>query len=106
MDSLIARVEKLYQDGTRDYQAGHLDAARQSFDQAFNVLLSSKLEVRNNPRLEKEFDKIVDGVREMEQVALREGDGFTEQRYEPAPIDEANDITFRPPGRSQRPRHG
>ncbi len=94
VESLIARVETLYQEGTKDYQAGHLDAARQSFDQAFNVLLSNKIEVRNNPRLEKEFDKIVDGVREMEQVALREGDGFTEQRYEPAPIDEANDITF------------
>ncbi len=94
VDALIARVDKLYQQGTTDYQAGHLDAARQNFDQAFNVLLSSNLEVRNNPRLEKEFDKIVDGVREMEQVALREGDGFTEQQSEPAPIDEANDISF------------
>jgi membrane-bound lytic murein transglycosylase D len=94
VDALIGRADKLYQQGTSDYQAGHLDAARQSFDQAFNVLLSSDLQVRNNPRLEKEFDKIVDGVREMEQAALRQGDGFTEQRSEPAPIDEANDITF------------
>ena len=94
VDALIARSDKLYQQGQADYQAGHLDAARQSFDEAFNVLLSSDLPVRGNPRLEKEFDKIVDGVREMEQVALREGDGFTEQRSEPAPIDEANDITF------------
>ncbi len=27
-------------------------------------------------------------------VALKQGDGFSEQRSEPAPIDEANDITF------------
>ncbi|HZD31111.1 MAG TPA: LysM peptidoglycan-binding domain-containing protein [Candidatus Angelobacter sp.] len=94
VDALIARADKLYQQGKADYQAGHLDAARQSFDQSFNVLLSSDLQVRGNPRLEKEFDKIVDGVREMEQAALREGDGFTEQRSEPAPIDEANDVTF------------
>ena len=94
VDALIAKADTLYQKGTADYQAGHLEAARQSFDQAFNVLLSSTLEVRGNPRLEKEFDKIVDGVREMEQVALREGDGFTEQRSVEAPIDEANDITF------------
>ena len=26
--------------------------------------------------------------------ALQEGDGFTEQKSEPAPIDEANEITF------------
>ena len=94
VEALIAKADKLYQEGTADYHAGHLEAARQSFDQAFNVLLSNNLAVRDNPRLEKEFDKIVDGVREMEQVALREGDGFTEQRSEPAPIDEANDITF------------
>ena len=94
VDALIARADKLYQAGQTEYQNGHLEAARQSFDQAFNVLLSSGLDLRDNPRLEKEFDKIVDGVRDLEQVALREGDGFTEQRFEPAPIDEANDITF------------
>jgi membrane-bound lytic murein transglycosylase D len=94
VDALIARAEKLYKTGQDEYRDGHLDAARQSFDQAFNVLLTSNIEVRDNPRLEKEFDKIVDGVRDLEMVALREGDGFTEQRSEPAPIDEANDITF------------
>ncbi len=94
VDALIAQADKLYQTGQTDYQNGHLEAARQSFDQAFNVLLSSNLDLRDNPRLEKEFDKIVDGVRDLEQVALREGDGFTEQHFEPAPIDEANDITF------------
>ena len=65
-------------------------------------MLSSTVQVRNNPRLEKEFDKIVDGIRDLEQVALREGDGFTEQTFESAPIDEANDITV--PGRSQHSR--
>ena len=94
VENLIAQADKLYQAGQKEYQDGHLDGARQSFDQAFNVLLSSNLAVRDNPRLEKEFDKIVDGVRDLEQVALREGDGFTEQRSVSAPIDEANDITF------------
>jgi len=94
VDALIARVDKLYAAGQADYQAGHLDSARQNFDQAFNVLLSSNLPVRDNPRLEHEFDKIVDGIRDLELVALREGDGFTEQKSESAPIDEANDITF------------
>ena len=93
-EALIAQAEKLYAAGQADYKAGHLDAAKQSFDQAFNVLLSSNIEVRDNPTLEHEFDKIVDGVRHLELVALQQGDGFTEQRSEPAPIDEANDITF------------
>jgi membrane-bound lytic murein transglycosylase D len=94
IDALIAQAEKLYAAGQADYQSGHLDAAKQNFDQAFNVLLSNKIEVRDNPLLEHEFDKIVEGVRQLEMVALQQGDGFTEQRSEPAPIDEANDITF------------
>ncbi|MGE5723552.1 MAG: LysM peptidoglycan-binding domain-containing protein, partial [Acidobacteriota bacterium] len=36
----------------------------------------------------------VDGVNSLELVALRQGDGFTEQKSEPAPIDETNQITF------------
>ena len=94
VDTLISRAEKLYNDGQVEYHDGHLDAARQDFDEAFNILLSSNFEVRNHPALEHEFDKIVDGIRDLEQVALREGDGFSQQKSEPAPIDEANDITF------------
>ena len=41
VDALIARVEKLYNQGQAEYHDGHLDAARQNFDQAFNVMLSS-----------------------------------------------------------------
>ena len=67
---------------------------RKNFDQAFNTLLTSNLDVRNDERLEREFEKIVEAVHELELVALKQGDGFTEQRSEPAPIDEANDITF------------
>lgn len=94
VDALIAQAERLYNFGQANYQAGHLDAAKQNFDQAFNLLLSSSIEVRGNDRLEREFDKIVDGVHDLELVAFKQGDGFTEQRSEPAPIDEANDITF------------
>lgn len=93
-DALIAAAEKQYDAGSANYQAGHLDAAKLNFDQAFNTLLSSNLDIRNDDRLEREFDKIVEAVHELELVALKQGDGFTEQRSEPAPIDEANDVTF------------
>jgi membrane-bound lytic murein transglycosylase D len=94
VDALIARADKLYQTGTTEYRNGHLEAARQNFDQAFNVLLSSDIAVKDNPRLEHEFDKLVDGVRELEEAALRQGDGFNEPQSVEAPIDEANDVTF------------
>jgi membrane-bound lytic murein transglycosylase D len=91
---LIAEAEKQYAAGQANYQAGHLETAKSNFDEAFNTLLSSNLDIRNDERLEREFDKIVEAVHELELVALKQGDGFTEQRSEPAPIDEANDITF------------
>jgi membrane-bound lytic murein transglycosylase D len=94
VDALIALAEKQYAAGQANYQAGHLEAAKENFDQAFNTLLGSNLDVRNNEQLEREFDKIVEAVHELEMAALQQGDGFSEPRSEPAPIDEANDITF------------
>ena len=93
-EALIAQAEKQYAAGQANYRADHLEAAKQNFDQAFNTLLSSNLDIRNDERLEREFDKIVEAVHELEMAALKQGDGFTEPRSEPAPIDEANDITF------------
>ncbi len=93
-DALIAQADKQYAAGQANYQAGHLEAAKASFDQAFNTLLASNLDIRNDERLEREFEKIVEAVHELEMTALKQGDGFTEQRSEPAPIDEANDVTF------------
>jgi membrane-bound lytic murein transglycosylase D len=88
---LIAKVEKEYAAGQDNYKAGHLDAARQNFDRAFDLLLGSNLEIDSDPRLENEFDRIVEGVNSFDMQALQQGDGFTEQKSEPAPIDEANE---------------
>src|SRR5882672_9962353 len=85
---LIAKVEKEYAAGQDNYKAGHLDAARQNFDHAFDLLLGSNLEINSDPRLENEFDRIVEGVNSFDMQALQQGDGFTEQKSEPAPIDE------------------
>jgi membrane-bound lytic murein transglycosylase D len=91
---LIAAVEKEFTTGQENYKAGHLEAAKQNFDRAFNLLLESPVSVRDDDRLDAEFEKIVDGVSSLEMTALKVGDGFTEQKSEPAPIDEANDVTF------------
>jgi membrane-bound lytic murein transglycosylase D len=94
VEQLIAKVEKLYESGRANYTAGHLEAAKSDFDAAFNTLLESNLNVRGDDRLQQEFDKLVESVNNIELLALQQGDGFTEQRAEPAPIDEANEVTF------------
>ena len=90
---LIASVEKEYQSGQANYQAGHLEAAKQNFDSAFNQLLGSGFDLQSDDRLEAELDRILDGINGLELAALQQGDGFAEQKSEPAPIDEANELT-------------
>src|SRR5579864_8014243 len=91
---LVAQVEKEYKIGQDNYKAGHLEAAKENFDRAFNLLLGSSLDVRSDERLQQEFDRVLDGVNGLELQALQAGDGFTEQKSEPAPIDEANEVTY------------
>src|SRR5258708_5580103 len=94
VEKMIADAERQYQAGQSDYQAAHLEAAKEDFDQAVSVLMQGPVDVRSDERLQREFDKIVDGVHGLEMSALKEGDGFSEQKSEPAPIDEANSVTF------------
>src|SRR5208283_4746040 len=49
---LIARVEKEYLAGQENYRAGHLEAAKQNFDAAFNLLLESGSDLQSDDRLE------------------------------------------------------
>jgi membrane-bound lytic murein transglycosylase D len=91
---LISQVEKQYEQGQAEYQAGHLESAKSSFDKAVDMLLQSPIDLRSDDRLQNEFDKIIEGVNQLEMVALKEGDGFTEQQTVPAPITEANEVTF------------
>jgi len=88
---LVADVEKEYRAGLANYQAGKTDAAKQDFDNALNALLESKLDIRSDDRLEKEFERITEGVNQ-----LNLGDAASDSEAgnsEPAPIDETNGIT-------------
>ena len=91
---LVAQAEKEYLDGQVNYQSGHLAAARLNFDTAFNLLLESPYDLHSDERLQREFDRIVEGASSLELAALEQGDGFSEKKAEPAPIDEANGVTF------------
>jgi membrane-bound lytic murein transglycosylase D len=94
VQQLIAHAETEYARGKANYAAGHMEAAKDNFDSAFNLLLRGPVGVQKDERLQSEFDRIVEATHELELQALQAGDGFTEQRAEPAPIDEANNITF------------
>src|ERR1700678_269623 len=88
---LLVRVEKEYQAGLANYQGGRTDEAKENFDNAFNALLESNLDIRSDDRLQKEFNRITDGVNQLNLVDLASDSDA--QKSEPAPIDETNGIT-------------
>ena len=93
---LISRVEKEYQAGLEAYESGQTDTGKQYFDNAFNTLLESSFDIRSDERLEKEFDRITEGVNQLDLVGsdpLGAASDSQVQKSEPAPIDETNGIT-------------
>ncbi len=94
VEVLLEAVATAFASGQQNYKAGHLEKARRDFDRATDWILLSGIELQSDPRLQDLFDRIVDTVYAHEMAAYREGDGFTEQRVEPAAIDEIAEMTF------------
>ena len=94
VSELIDQVEKEYQAGLANYHAGKDEEAKKNFDSALNTLLGSKFDVRSDERLQKEFDRVVEGVNAAYPGGPSEADA--QQKSEPAPIDETNGITPAP----------
>ena len=63
------------------------------------VLLESPYGARTEARMREHFDRLIDRINAYEVTALAQGDGFTEKKYEAAPIDEIlkNATTFPAP---------
>ena len=90
---LIRRVEKEYQAGLDQRQAGRQELAKQHFDRAFQLLLMSRFDIHSDERLEQECDRLLESMHPDEVAASSEAEA-PEQKSEPAPIDEANEVTF------------
>jgi membrane-bound lytic murein transglycosylase D len=95
---LIAHAEAEYQAGQQEYSAGHNDLAKQHFTLAFNLMMGSSAELHSDPRFQPEFDRVLSGMNKLEFAALQQQQSETEpeQKAEPAPIDEANEVTNYP----------
>jgi membrane-bound lytic murein transglycosylase D len=95
VQALISKAEASYKSGVENYNANRLDAARQDFDFAIDTMLSSGMDLKNDPQLSDEFDQMLSAINSLELVALKQGNGFSEQ-IEEAPLNAANEVTFPP----------
>jgi membrane-bound lytic murein transglycosylase D len=90
---LITNVEGAYAKGVASYRAGKVADARASFDLAVDLMLTSNQDIRGTPELSEEFDKIIEGINNLEMANLEQGQGLT-ARVDISPAEEANDVTF------------
>src|SRR6266700_864117 len=100
VQELIAKTEAEYKAGLDQSLAGQTEQAKGHFDRAFSLLLGSPAGMRSDPRYQKEFDRITEGVSTLEAASQPPPDNAAEkpeeQKSEPAPIDEANEVTNYP----------
>lgn len=92
---LINRVEQTYRTGVDNYRSGHLEAARQDFDSAVDIMLTSGMDLKSDPQLADEFEHLLDSINSLEIAALKQGNGLSPV-LEAAPLDTANEVTFPP----------
>jgi membrane-bound lytic murein transglycosylase D len=85
---LIALSTLHFEAGQLELGLGHLDSAKGQFNRALEVLLESPFGGRTEPRVRDHFDQLVERISAYEITALAQADGFAEQQYESATLDD------------------
>ena len=90
---LVQKVQEKFSSGEQNFKAGHLEAARNDFDDAVDWMLESGYDPESDPALSALFHHVLDTVYAYELQAFRGGEGATEAAAVPAPIDEIAAVT-------------
>ncbi len=90
---LMQKVERAFSSGQDHYRKGELLQAKSDFNSAVDMMLASGLDLKADPQLDDEFNRVVDAVNALEMEAIKQGNGFN-PKIEPSPADVANDVTF------------
>lgn len=88
IDELINTAERHYKKGEEAYQNGQYELARREFDQAVDSILIGSIDIRSDDRLRVYYRQLIEKVNRYQIASLEQKDGgFSEQRYEPSPLD-------------------
>ncbi len=98
------QMEEAYQAGLEAYQAGRTDEAKEYFDRAVDVVLSSDVNLAEQPGLKKAFDEMVRNIADMD-AELYTRESAAEDKENASPLDELKDITsYLPPEEAEKER--
>jgi membrane-bound lytic murein transglycosylase D len=94
----IVEAQLRFEKGEDLYRQGFLNRAKEEFDRAVDTLLDAASIHPRESRLDREIADLVGKIHALELLAIREGDGFTDQIEEHAAIDDLRNIeTFPAP---------
>jgi membrane-bound lytic murein transglycosylase D len=85
-------MEDAYQDGLEAYQAGRTDEAREHFNRAVDVVLSSGVDLNDYPTLKAAFDEMVGNIADLDAELYRQ-EPPAEGGENASPLDSLKDIT-------------
>jgi membrane-bound lytic murein transglycosylase D len=88
VEQIIQQSMDFFLQGEKNLKAGFLERAKKDFDGSLEVILRSRVSISQDERLERHYESLLDRIHNYEMAALKEGDGFTEERVESAPLDE------------------
>lgn len=92
VDLTILQAHQRFKKGEELFKQGFLTRAREEFNAAVDLILETSSIHPKDTRLQHELTDLVARVNAMELAALREGDGFTDQKDKPAAIDELKHV--------------
>lgn len=86
------QMEEAYQAGLEAYQAGRFDEAKEHFDRAVDLVLTSDVDLSGQPAFKKAFDEMVRNIADMDaDLYTRENEPEAQENR--SPLDELKDIT-------------
>jgi membrane-bound lytic murein transglycosylase D len=87
------RMVEAYEDGLEAYRAGRFDEAKELFDQAVDVVLSSGLDLAEYPGLKGAFDDMVHNIADLDADLYSQAPGTEAGETATSPLDTLKDIT-------------
>jgi membrane-bound lytic murein transglycosylase D len=92
IDVAILESQLRFEHGENLYRQGFLKQAKEEFDGAVDLILDTATTFPKEARLQHALTDLVARVHALELAALREGDGFTDQKEEHAAIDDLEHV--------------
>lgn len=89
----IASLEQQYSAAIELYKSGQLDESRRAFDATLDRLLSSSYSIRDDARLQAEYDSLVDRIHALESDLILSG-GLSNAQPQATPLERIPELTF------------